>query len=97
MAIDLKNLKEANLEDLNRESKKLSAEVASMRSVLKAINNEISIRENLSVRVKHVENLSDDELDRVLEERTARRAKVQSISGAGGVVSEEQVTGTALR
>jgi hypothetical protein len=95
MAIDIKNLKDEKLEDLKAESAKISKSLAEHRAVLRAINNEITIRENVDLRVKHVENLSDEELARVLEERSTRRAKAQSISGAGDVKSEEVVVGIA--
>jgi hypothetical protein len=95
MEIDIKNLKDVKLEDLKAESAKISQSLAAARAVLRAINNEITIRENVDLRVKHIENLSDEELARVLEERGTRRAKAQSISGAGDVASSEVVIGTA--
>lgn len=96
MTIDIKNLKDANLEDLQRESTSIARQLTAGRDILKAVNDEITLRENLDHRVKGIENLSDVELDRALEERAARRAKAQSVSGAGDVPSQEAVVGTAV-
>lgn len=93
MAIDIKNLKDAKLEDLHSESATLAKQLAAGRGILKAINDEITVRENLDMRVRHVENLSDEELSRMLTERTARRAKAQGVTAAGNVKSGETVDG----
>lgn len=91
MSLDPKNLKAASLEDLHAASLAISAERDASHALLKAVNDEITIRENMDARVGHIEHLSDEELDRALAERTARRAKAQDISHAGDVPSAEVV------
>ncbi len=95
MAIDIKNLKDANLEDLHRESRAIATQLAAGRDILKAVNDEITIRENMDLRVKPLEGMSDSDLERALEERKARRAKAQSAwsqAGMGGPSQQSLVS-----